>query len=255
MSLDKLPSELVLRVVHQLESPRDLANLALCCQHLHSVVLPILYSSFSKHQHQVLPAFLSTILSRPDLAHYVKSFASSAWGDSRFPSGSLDQHRSNVKDTIEELCDVGDNKGVKDRWYEDFYSRENWNAVTAFILLLVPNLTTIKLLNCPRRTDWISKILRRACDFQTSNTTSPFSPSNLHSVELAASSVDGDYAIPSMIMPFLELRSLRRFTCHAFCFAEYYVARLEERLGGRTSGITILHFPIPTSVHGYSLTF
>jgi hypothetical protein len=68
MALNKLPDELVLHVVYQLASPKDLSNLALCSHHLHAIAIPILYSSFAENQKQFTWEFLCTLLKRPDLA-------------------------------------------------------------------------------------------------------------------------------------------------------------------------------------------
>ncbi|KAH8762281.1 hypothetical protein BGZ57DRAFT_904249 [Hyaloscypha finlandica] len=60
---------------------------------------------------------------------------------------------------------------------------------------------------------WVIEALLRACKLQDSNTSSPYPLSHLRDVELAA-----EYWLPGdtfadIAMPFLRIRSLRRFTC------------------------------------------
>jgi hypothetical protein len=238
MTLNKLPDELVLRVVYQLDSPKDLSNLALCSHHLHAIAIPILYSSFAENQCQQTWAFLCTLLKRPDLARFVKSFTSTSWSVYWSPPDSLDRNRDDVKDILEMVFATSEDKSEKNLWLWDFYSEENWDAVTAFVLLLLPNITTLKLPDYPRLSTWVSKALHRACKFQDSNTSSPYSLSHLRDVELAADYFASADVFADMVMPFLRLQSLRRFTCAGLWLGQRNI----ESLRGN-----VTHFSLPSS--------
>lgn len=78
MTLQVLPDELLVQISNHLEFSTHLSNLVLCCRRFYRLANPALYSSFSDHRGplQILK-FLSTIMARPDLAPYVKTFISS----------------------------------------------------------------------------------------------------------------------------------------------------------------------------------
>jgi hypothetical protein len=241
MALNKLPDELVLRVVYQLASPKDLANLALCSHHLHAIAIPILYSSFAENQKQFTWEFLCTLLKRPDLARFVKPFTSTSWSGSWSPPDSLDRRRDDVKDILETAFATSEDKSEKYLFLRDFYSGENWDAATAFVLFILPNITTLKLPDFPRRTFWVIKALLRACKVQDSNTSSPYPLSHLRDVELAAEYwLSGD-TLADMAMPFLRLRSLRRFTCAGLWMGPRQLLFLRDTISNVT------HFSLPCS--------
>jgi hypothetical protein len=241
MALNKLPDELVLRVVYQLESPKDLSNLALCSHHLHAIAIPILYSSFAENEKQFTWVFLCTLWKRPDLARFVKSFTRTSWSVYWSPPDWLDSHRDDVKDILEMVFATSEDKSEKNLWLWDFYSGENWDAVTAFVLLLLPNITTLKLPESPRPSTWVTKALHRACKFQDSNTSSPYSLSHLRDVELAADYWARGDVFADIVVPFLRLQSLRRFTCAGLWLRQRNI----ESLRGSTSNVT--HFSLPCS--------
>jgi hypothetical protein len=158
MPLNKLPDELIPYVLHQLKAPKDLSSLALCCHRFHHIVLPILYSCFTEDGRQNTPAFLVTILDRPDLARYVKRYTSYSLDIAWIPPSALGfySYCTKIRTILEEVFagyqdgTVGSDKSLKDKWYDGLYSWENWDAVSAFVLLLLPNITALNLPVCPR---------------------------------------------------------------------------------------------------------
>jgi hypothetical protein len=75
-----LPTEILLEIVSRVATgdyvaqKSRLARLSLCCRRLHSVVEPILYSSFKQVGKNDLIGFLGTIWETPRLAEYVLEF-------------------------------------------------------------------------------------------------------------------------------------------------------------------------------------
>src|SRR5882672_6397361 len=105
--------------------------------------------------------------------------------------------------------------------------------------MFLPNITAVKLPDCPRDPTWVSRVLLQACGFQNSKTSSPHSLSKLQDVELSADSQGGGDVLPYMFLPFLELRSLRRFTCPGLWMGQRHTSRLK----GIKSHVTHLSLP------------
>jgi F-box-like len=207
MALNELPDELMAWVFSYLESHNDLSNVALCSKRFYNLVIPFLYASFTDDG--ALPrtsGFLSTVIRRPDLAQYVKTFGLTISGFDAFPSdpfqidfdGTWRKFEALMK---ERLC--GDDILVLD-WYNDF--RFSANAITALATTVLPNIST---LNLPY--DYLHRMLIQTSQPQNSSTPSPHSLDKIRSLGIGRSFLGS--TLWDMLQPFLELKHLQRFSC------------------------------------------
>jgi len=151
MALNNLPLEITVHVIRQIEHryPGDLAAIPRCCRYLHQVAMPILYSSFTERGVLSMPLFLRTILYRPDLARYVKTFSIYLTiARDHNPSGCPDSDllrslKPMIDDQLEDIC-PGDAL-FKRSWSRSLINHRNWDAISALVICLLPNLSTLTL--------------------------------------------------------------------------------------------------------------
>jgi hypothetical protein len=72
-TFNTLANELILNTCGFL-STEDLANLSLCSKHLYKLAQPDLYSTVTQTGKRAIPALIRTLLAKPHLAQYVKTF-------------------------------------------------------------------------------------------------------------------------------------------------------------------------------------
>jgi hypothetical protein len=145
MNIQRLPDGMIIQISNQLDSQRDLSNLAVCCHDFYRLTVPVLYSIFSEVGGQKMLKFLLTIIARPDLAPYVKALL--CVGPHTYkgekPTLIADDARSRIK---AELSKAGVKEDMRDSWCEklcDLAKDGAWEATIALLMLLLPNLSTL----------------------------------------------------------------------------------------------------------------
>jgi hypothetical protein len=159
MSFDALSNEFIDEICGHLTSlpNRDLSNLSRCSRRLHSSVVPLLYSTIYQTKHRVVPCFLRTIRVKPELANYVRCFEGHTPGfkhddQSTYPlffPGEEEVTRQWVRSVLQ---DVSLDSTLFDMWYWRIFSSMNWkddywDAVDALLLLLLPQLKSIRMVS------------------------------------------------------------------------------------------------------------
>jgi hypothetical protein len=222
MSLSTLPDELLIQITAQMEDTKILARLCLCSRRFSKVARPALYSCFRQTGPTALPFFLRTILSKENghLALLVKKYVGSTRNSSRLNMSVLtDENRACIEEILETICD---NRCPESMWRVWLYGRQNWDAVTAFTLSLLPNLESIDMLaygseNCY---PFIQNVLSRAAKLQDENSRSLYSMQRLNTVSLQHHDMKCGLGM-HYIMPFLDLRSVKDFKGHMVSDANY----------------------------------
>lgn len=135
--------------------------MVLCCRHYCSLAIPILYSYFDGGDGKAKSlAFIRTLFIRPDLANYVRRLATYCDQNPKHditynrPKYSLDAELQGPKSALKKGCD---DMSLREKWYEVFsYDRcyddgrldklhGNWESITATLILLFPNISTLKI--------------------------------------------------------------------------------------------------------------
>jgi len=68
-----LSNELILEICRFLTT-KNLARLSLCSKHLYALAQPDLYFTFTQTHKRAIPALIRTLLAKPHLAQYVRTF-------------------------------------------------------------------------------------------------------------------------------------------------------------------------------------
>jgi hypothetical protein len=241
MVLNRLPDDLKILVFHQLDVKdhwahrrnRDLASVVHCCRRFYNLAIPILYSSFDGNGKARSVAFLRTILARPDLANYCRRLSSFVRDDdvvdlydpmhSR-PGSPLAPRLKGLKDALRRGCD---DRFLRHRWRKSFSPRwchddeygqfldvpGNWDSITALLILLLPNISTLGLLIYGSQTlhnlEFLPYVFARASRLQALTVFSAFSLSQLRSVEILVDRFEQDLPGLKLVLPFLQLKSIR----------------------------------------------
>lgn len=159
MLLDQLPEELLVGVVKNVDDVQDRLQVSLASKRLHEAIEPMLYSSFRQTGREATGAFIRTILEKPHVVRYVKSFTAHSINSpyalatelrpvsTMLPRTNFKQKIAQMMSQISLISHVQDSPWIEidaDEWLTDFY-RSYWDACTAFLLLLLPNIEQIKL--------------------------------------------------------------------------------------------------------------
>lgn len=222
MPLSALPDELLIQVTEQMEDTKILARLCLCSRRFSKVARPALYSSFRQTGPTALPFFLRTILSKENghLALHVRKYVGSTRNSSKLNMSVLtDENRACIEELLGAICDSQRPGSI---WMIWLYGCQNWDAVTALTLSLLPNLESIDMIaygneNCY---PFIQNVLSRAARLQKMNSRSFFSMQRLHSVSLHHHDMKFGLGM-HYIMPFLDLKSVKTFKGHMVSDANY----------------------------------
>lgn len=222
MLLSALPDELLIQITEQMEDTKILARLCLCSRRFSKVARPALYSSFRQTGPTALPFFLRTILSKENghLALLIKKYVGSTRNSSKLNMSILTaENRARIEETLETVCDSQRPKSIWAIW---LYGRQNWDAVTALTLSLLPNLESIDMLaygseNCY---PFIQNVLSRAARLQDEKSCSLYSMQRLSTVSLQHHDMKSGLGM-HYIMPFLDLRSVKNFKGHMVSDANY----------------------------------
>ncbi|KAE9364554.1 hypothetical protein N431DRAFT_474145 [Stipitochalara longipes BDJ] len=245
MAFDKFPEELKIQMFSHLrilkrsnslqdgmlqwDSPVSLLNATLCCRNWNELVTPLLYSTFADERSNITK-FLRTILERPDLACYVKTYSSDCpWVDI-LDVDLLEPYHVKIENVIpaEFKSEVG---------------LTNWNGVhwktveeiTALILLLLPNLSTLALSNRLQQGTCTSLVLATAARFQNSGEPTPYC--NFQQIEIYR--FDDGNSFFGAIEPFLPLKSVNSLIFNDMTMGEQRV----RGVGVFAPHITHLSFP------------
>ncbi|KAE9364555.1 hypothetical protein N431DRAFT_388744 [Stipitochalara longipes BDJ] len=243
MTLHALPDELLIFVLRQLESRNDLSNLALCSRRFHNLALPVLYSSFKDDGAllRTLP-FLSTIVRRPDLVRYVKNVAIDGRDFALFPPGPFDEDWDPIEAALKRIFE-DESLDLRVRWRGAFYEWENWDAVTALVICLLPNMATLNLPFYPGHGDHVPKyipyVISQAAQLQMSNLQPTHYLRKLRQLTIA-NSPKGPTPL-DCILPFLKLGSLSTFTCFALELFEEYIDLIKELPAMDTTQVSFPH--------------
>ncbi|PMD13083.1 hypothetical protein NA56DRAFT_652003 [Hyaloscypha hepaticicola] len=243
MVLPKLPNEVKIHVFRHLQPinwasshATDLANVVLSCRLFYELAIPILYSSFNGGGKARTFDFLQTVLNRPDLAKYVRRLVGLCPQDDRneeyalqYGYGytynkrgrmhNLDAKLEGLEAALRTACT---DHSLRRRWYRSLARKSsrnmpgNWDSITALLVVLLPNLSMLRLLSYCESIDdvevvYMPYIFSRAVKLQNSGVYTPQSLSNLRKFEIC---VDEIYPSLKSIIPFLQLKSIR----HAACF-------------------------------------
>jgi hypothetical protein len=222
MSLSALPDELLIQITELVEDTKILARLCRCSRRFSRVARPALYSSFRQTGPTALPFFLRTILSEENghLALHVRKYTGSTRNSNKLDMSVLThENRIRIEEVIKQICDIQQPDSV---WVVWLYGRQNWDAVTALTLSLLPNLESIDMVaygseNCY---PFIQNVLSRASRLQHEKSRSLFSMQKLHSVCLKHHDMKSGLGM-HYIMPFLDLRSVKVFKGHMISDANY----------------------------------
>jgi hypothetical protein len=155
MSLYKLSDDILLEIAEWVNTngyipdyssvtergTKFLASLVLCSRRLNSIATPVLYRTFVQTKYGALPAFLRTILEKPQLGALVKDIVVSEIDEEEsMEMGGLSRQE------IERLglgADVlGNFEREKSNWIDDIEAGK-WQAVAALLILLLPGLEEI----------------------------------------------------------------------------------------------------------------
>jgi len=155
-----LPLEIQLKIFESLaHSKGDLVNISLCSRHFYDLVQPLLYYSFSVYSfskryvwdHKKVALFLRQIRLKPHLAQHVKKLEVVVDPFRYFQGGEF--HHSVAREEDESV-----RRWVRDalpnevfgrdfclQWHRAVFSPKYWDAVVAFILVVLPNLQTFEI--------------------------------------------------------------------------------------------------------------
>ncbi|PMD60710.1 uncharacterized protein K444DRAFT_612408 [Hyaloscypha bicolor E] len=155
MSLYKLSDDILLEIAEWVNTngyipdyssvtergTKFLASLVLCSRRLNSIATPVLYRTFVQTKYGALPAFLRTILEKPQLGALVKDIVVSEIDEEEsMEMGGLSRQE------IERLglrADVLDHfESEMSNWIDDLEAGK-WQAVAALLILLLPGLEEI----------------------------------------------------------------------------------------------------------------
>jgi hypothetical protein len=212
----------------------SLLNFALVSKRLCRICEPVLYSNVQQSASKPLFPVLRTILTRPDLAHHVRVFQSSAIeirqipahpgismsfraNDSWKPLVVAAVHSVKLKNneyfpTDHELH-LGETEAT--RWVKDV-ERGSWNATVALTIAYLPSIEIIRLAEwsnkLEERCSYIVKMMKRARILQTQRIRIPMALFNLRTVSLCFRKWEVKGFDLEQLFPFLELPSLRSLT-------------------------------------------
>ena len=246
MGLSKLPAEIKVIIFRHLHvdyrNNDDLTQVVRSCRDFYNIAIPILYSSFNGESKPRSFALLRTILKRPHLGLYFEHLTGLAEEFDRHPD-FLDMYarprfRFDTKiEGLDSALEMGCNdNNMRDRWsqmfsldrcYRDgkwFDVPGNWDSITALLILLLPNLSTLKLpFNMAKETDYelefISYVFARALRVQNLNLHSTYCLSYLQNIELSVTEYS-DFKSLDAILPFLQLRTIREVSLLNSCTDE-----------------------------------
>jgi hypothetical protein len=209
MSLLGLPTEILRKIFYNLEWP--LTNVALICRHLRAIAEPIVYEEFRGEIPLALEGYMKTIIRRPELAEYVKSFNSPTAQPGlpitnqqiEFPSMTKEQHerlRNYLQDDIygKRKCDV---------WYVSLETRYNYEVVLGFLLNLLSTRVERLVLRTEGHRPYVQLVAEAAAkaqeDSADSHLFSKLRSVHLDDIKYPASSIKMDF-----VLPYLKLKSV-----------------------------------------------
>jgi hypothetical protein len=148
-------------------------NVALCCRKWNELVTPVLYSTIVDEQSHTTK-FLRTLLERSDLASYVKTYSADfPWVDTIEPN-LIKSHRAQLRTITKTICL---RKDLSEDWYEIVFGppqdSDTGDALTALIMSLLPNLSTLELPSEKQLGLYIELIIEKASHLQLAGTPEP----------------------------------------------------------------------------------
>jgi len=227
-------------IIDRKKNWRDLANVALCSRHYHTLATPILYSSLPTWR---VASFLPTILCKPELARYVQhvigNYISSlrydcepvqdAWEHERYHD-AIRVFWVGIQNLLEKGC--VDNS-LRCRWLETIFDDSgailgwtpdagSWDSVWAILLLLFPNLSSFYMNEytegldpdlhndeeMPGKLEFIPFVVAQAAKLQLSGMASEYSLSNLRRVKIRMHP-NSELVSPISLRPLFQLPSIR----------------------------------------------
>lgn len=219
--LTGLPPELMHRIFSLL-GRSTLIKLSLTCRYIYEIVQPILYTTITQSSEtpDVLSYLLRTLLEKPDLAVLIKRFdgESLALEEDLDMSILTDEHFSQIRSTVMKQDIYG--RDTCRMWMESFrFGTEgtsllpNYDAVIAVLLILLSDkLETLKLVYQQGNHYHTNIVVAQMSKLQQ-NKTVKSSLWNLRSVHIISPIMKAtDHLSFGTIIPFLELRSLRKLT-------------------------------------------
>ncbi|KAF7862554.1 hypothetical protein EAF04_007427 [Stromatinia cepivora] len=233
-----LPSDILITLLRLIPCPQILSAFSLCSKQFHHYTTPYLYSHFQHHGETCtsLSHFLHTILHKPHLALYTKTFTANALlgyctdiDMSLFTTRDWDILARRLKEV--HISENGErdpyfNPHISSQWYS-FIRQGNWDAIVAFLLCLLPNIHTLNIVNhasgCPYGYPYLETVLHRAANLQHQRLLSPHCPPQpysfpyLQNLHLAKHDL---IHYPRMgfeilrLLPFLAIPSVRKVETH-----------------------------------------
>lgn len=206
-------NEILIDIIHYILHADSLYSLALCSRRLRSITEPILYAHFKPHGSKSLPAFLCTLLARPDLASRVNVIAAGAWGtlhEEPDISGFTYDDWARVRKTVG-AASVDEEQ--RTAWIKGI-EKGNWHALAAICLWVTPNLKELEFESLGHiwgkgQLRFIKPILERAADMQDKGQRSLNSLANLKSVNLSYYMKEDGMRFDEL-EPFLRLKSVAK---------------------------------------------
>ncbi|CAG8948964.1 hypothetical protein HYFRA_00002092 [Hymenoscyphus fraxineus] len=216
--ISKCNDEILLLIIEQLPSPKDLASLAICSRRLYNATKPWLYSSCILRKPTSIHYYLRTILAHGDLGDRAKRLVYSTEESYSNPE--------NLEDADWQRLQLVMVKGLP--YSANFDHRLHWkrlrkgvdDAFLSMLLCVLPNLEEIDMLHygsSERGHPYVESFLKRAATYQRDSSSSPLAMKSLRRVRLhnmdENSFPDKGLAL-FQALPYLELESVQYFSCH-----------------------------------------
>lgn len=99
-------------------------------------------------------------------------------------------------------------------WVRRLYNSRNWDAMTAILLLLLPNVEEVEITSRENYLEQTGEVLRNASKLQSSRMGSQFSLPKLSAISIGSWNIEDDARLSIVdLVPILQMPSLRSFSC------------------------------------------
>lgn len=217
MPFSALSNELLIEIFRHVGLTRDFASLSSTCKLFSSLAEPFLYSTFNQTGRHSVAAFLRTVNTKPHLARLVKHFSARPHS---FAAPSLEPQlnlsileNENMLVWIRNfLSDALYGPEFCDNWLMQIFSRTNWNAATALLLIMFSeSLESVSIANYATSDgfEYIDEVLE-IMNIAQNTSTSRHTLSRLTHVSIDYSRIEPGDFIP-LTINWLKLQSVKDF--------------------------------------------
>lgn len=239
MSIEKLSNEVLHEIAVCLGNLHRgkvaLSQLALCSRHLNIITTPILYQTVNQSGEQALPALLKAILAKPELGNHITTYNAaivdedaeldmSAYTDEDFTRCQSAMTISHISEHDSEALMTSVRTG-------------QWQALTAFLLLSVPNLEVLNMTAYHDIYEYpgygVASALQRVARLQQNGDISGPSLQKLKTVSVTYYDTENGLSY-SDINPFLAIPSVKHFKVFKFSQEDEYSGHLPTKSHAET---------------------